>query len=281
MLFVTYEKIKNLIENLTKIVMKPICFEGLKITVCDVLRAKHPKNWTCPTHSHPWFEFNYVAKGGLYTTVDGTEFLAEKGSSYIIAPEVSHSHRHAKMGDDGFCIRFTLETTDKSGEEVAKALSVPLKKAFVSFAETMQPCNSVLAVKAEFASLVMHLYDSVYTEKASVQTDNSSLSHLVRLYIENRYTEKFSVRDMAKALNISYRTLARKFKEETRKNVTTELLEKRLSAAKELLLQSSLPLYEIALKCGFQNEYYFSSAFKKAEGITPSGYRKNDRNFLK
>lgn len=271
----TYEKIKNTIENLTKIVMKPIYFEGLKITVCDILRAKHPKNWTCPAHSHPWFEFNYVAKGGLYTTVDGTEFFAEKGSSYIIAPEVIHSHRHAKTGDDGFCIRFVIEPTDKDAEEVVKALYVPFKKTFTSFADTMQLCNNVLGIKSEFASLVMLLYDIVYTEKATVKTDNYSLSHLVGLYIENRYTEKFSVQDMAKALNISYRTLARKFKEETGKNVSAELLKKRLSVAKELLVKSSFPLYEIAAKCGFQNEYYFSSAFKKAEGITPSGYRKS------
>ena len=46
------------------------------------------------------------------------------------------------------------------------------------------------------------------------------------------------------------------------------------SRAQELLTQGDLPIGEIAEKCGFENVYYFSAAFKKRVGLPPSEYRK-------
>lgn len=274
----TIEKIKVITENLSRIVMKPIYFGGLKITVCDVLRAKHSKNWIYGTHSHPWFEFNYVAKGSLFTTVCGKEFLAEKGSSYIIAPEALHSHRNNKSGDDGFCIRFTVEA-DKAAERETKkimnALSVPQTKAFNSSIERMHLYESVPGIQAGFAAWVMLLYDRLHVEKAEEPEDIKKVSNLVFLYIEKYHGEKISAENIAAALNMSYRSLARKFKAETGKTVSESLTETRLSAAENLLIQSSLPLYEIAARCGYENEYYFSNIFKKQKGVSPSKFRKN------
>ena len=44
---------------------------------------------------------------------------------------------------------------------------------------------------------------------------------------------------------------------------------------KSVSRQQSEPviLKEISLKCGYANQYYFSTSFKKKMGITPSAYR--------
>lgn len=47
----------------------------------------------------------------------------------------------------------------------------------------------------------------------------------------------------------------------------------RFQRAKELLSSTNLAIYEIASACGFQSASYFSEAFLKHEGITPSQYR--------
>ena len=52
------------------------------------------------------------------------------------------------------------------------------------------------------------------------------------------------------------------------------LINIRIKNAKQLLVDTSLPLSEIAEKTGFENGYYFSTAFKKEVGLSPSEYRK-------
>ncbi|MEG1380078.1 MAG: helix-turn-helix domain-containing protein, partial [Bacteroidales bacterium] len=44
--------------------------------------------------------------------------------------------------------------------------------------------------------------------------------------------------------------------------------------AKELLINSSLSISEIAYKLGFENISQFSTFFKSKEGATPSDFRK-------
>ena len=120
----------------------------------------------------------------------------------------------------------------------------------------------------------MLLYDRLHVEKAKAPEDIKTVSNLVFLYMEKHHSEKISADNIAAALNMSYRSLARKFKSETGKTLSESLNETRLSAAENLLIQSSLPLYEIALRCGYENEYYFSNIFKKQKGISPSKFRK-------
>jgi transcriptional regulator GlxA family with amidase domain len=47
----------------------------------------------------------------------------------------------------------------------------------------------------------------------------------------------------------------------------------RLSRAKVMLAHSKLPLKAVASACGFADEYYFSSVFRRIEGLPPGGYR--------
>ena len=43
-----------------------------------------------------------------------------------------------------------------------------------------------------------------------------------------------------------------------------------------MLEQSDATIYEIAAKCGFSDQGYFSKVFQKEFGITPSAYRLSD-----
>ena len=47
----------------------------------------------------------------------------------------------------------------------------------------------------------------------------------------------------------------------------------RIDAACKMLETSSLSLKEISDKCGYANQYYFSTTFKKKKNMTPSAYR--------
>lgn len=48
----------------------------------------------------------------------------------------------------------------------------------------------------------------------------------------------------------------------------------RISAAKQLLAESDLLIYEVAEKCGYHDSFYFNRVFKKMTGISPGAYKK-------
>ena len=56
------------------------------------------------------------------------------------------------------------------------------------------------------------------------------------------------------------------------------LLRFRVTKATELLSDTDLPVKNISYSCGYANQLAFSKAFKKITGLSPSAYRKENRN---
>jgi AraC-like DNA-binding protein len=80
------------------------------------------------------------------------------------------------------------------------------------------------------------------------------------------------LRAAAKALAVSERTLQRRLKK-AGTTFAQELLEARLSRARQLMRQSDASLSTIALTVGFSSQQHFSTAFRKAFGEPPSSWR--------
>lgn len=74
-------------------------------------------------------------------------------------------------------------------------------------------------------------------------------------------------------LNPSY--LSRFYKQFTGKNLTDYINEVRIEAAKRLLKDTNLKVNEVAQKLGYESASYFTSLFKRIEGITPQEHRVN------
>lgn len=62
-----------------------------------------------------------------------------------------------------------------------------------------------------------------------------------------------------------------------RKSFVEVLSDTRMEKARELLETTSLKTYQVAEKTGFGDPHYFSLAFKKATGKTPTEYAKEKR----
>lgn len=100
------------------------------------------------------------------------------------------------------------------------------------------------------------------------------LASLQALFVERGV--KLGIGDAAKALGLSVRTLQRKLNE--RKTSFVELLSHaRLQLAKERLTRSQAPLTAIAIDAGFSSLQHFSTAFRKATGVSPSDWRAKHR----
>lgn len=101
------------------------------------------------------------------------------------------------------------------------------------------------------------------------------VSH-VQNYIENNYTKyDLSLDSVADILNLNPSYLSSLFKRVTGINFSTYVTDKRISMAKELLQDPLRSAGEIASLTGYESASYFTRAFKKKTGLTPTEYRKS------
>jgi two-component system response regulator YesN len=96
-------------------------------------------------------------------------------------------------------------------------------------------------------------------------------------YIEKNYQENITLQKVAEISNVSSYYFSRLFKKELGVNFSIYLKQRKIEKGKELLIQTSLPIENIATKLGYYEAGYFTKVFKQAEGITPSEYRKGVR----
>lgn len=94
----------------------------------------------------------------------------------------------------------------------------------------------------------------------------------VTKYIASNIDKRLTLHDTALTFNISPNYLSQLFKKYRNVGFNEYVTQQKINAAKELLQQGSLRVYEIADRLGFENAFYFSKVFKKYEGCSPREY---------
>ncbi|TKJ35560.1 hypothetical protein CEE39_00770 [bacterium (candidate division B38) B3_B38] len=100
-------------------------------------------------------------------------------------------------------------------------------------------------------------------------------------YIENNYTRKLYLGEIAKRACLSKHHFCRVFKTLTGQTVMEYVNNIRIEKAKELLRKTFFSITEICFEVGFTNISNFNRTFKKIAGVAPSKYRKIQQNNIK
>ncbi|WP_409345315.1 response regulator [Paenibacillus sp. MBLB4367] len=96
----------------------------------------------------------------------------------------------------------------------------------------------------------------------------------VAKYIQNHYQNELALQDIANRFYLSREHISRKFKQAFGENLSDYIERIRLQKAKLLLQSPHLRVAQVAEMVGYRDEKYFSKVFKKAEGLSPGEYRK-------
>ena len=94
----------------------------------------------------------------------------------------------------------------------------------------------------------------------------------VKTYIRENLNKRLSLNEVAAVFNFNPNYLSQLFSKYAGIGFVEYITGVRISAAKELLAQGNLRIYEIAERLGFESSFYFSKVFKKTEGISPKEY---------
>ncbi len=93
-------------------------------------------------------------------------------------------------------------------------------------------------------------------------------------YLHAHYAEQgFGMEKFSQALHISTSQIRRIFQKELGVSPLQYVLSLRIDLAKNLLHHECLPVKEVAYRCGFSSEYYFSRLFSEKTGFPPSSFR--------
>ncbi|AZO51585.1 MAG: helix-turn-helix domain-containing protein [Mesorhizobium sp.] len=134
-------------------------------------------------------------------------------------------------------------------------------------------------------SLVSRVCEQVLTDRVRGASDGQRLPLRARLGIQNSKvltiielmdanpSDPISVGDIAKQVGLSRRQIERLFRDEMGRSPARYYLEIRLERARHMLIQSSVPIVEVATACGFISASHFSKCYRELYAQTPQQER--------
>ena len=93
-------------------------------------------------------------------------------------------------------------------------------------------------------------------------------------FIQENFAEKLTLEDIAASAAVSTRECLRCFRSSIHQSPMDYLIEYRIRISKKMLETTSLSITDIALRCGFNSNSYYTKQFHRICGKTPNMYRK-------
>ena len=136
--------------------------------------------------------------------------------------------------------------------------------------------KSNLSAKFYCISLIYKLF-SLLSEKALLlKTENGHIMKALDIIDQNFQNPDFNVTALSKMIGLHYNYLSILFKRETGTSPKKAIYNCRIKNACKMLKFTDNSIKNIAWKCGFSDEFYFSRIFKKVMKVPPTEYRRSE-----
>ena len=227
-----------------------------------------------PIHKHDFWELIRLTAEKAFYYADGQTYELSQGDLILIPPNTPHNCKYKEYFRDSFIQFSTCDFPQKpflvhdNDGNIGKLFYMIVKLYTEKedyYHELIESFMNLIFVYLQKSICIKAAHPFVYAFKDE-------------LY-ENLSNPDF---DIGKAIgktgyNPDY--FRRCFKKEFHKSPLEYLNSLRITRAKQLLVQDDfISIENVASQCGFINNYYFSTFFKKHQGIPPLQYRKAKRN---
>lgn len=228
---------------------------------------------------------HYILSGTGYYSVNGKIHQLSAGDTFILYPntevkyyaDMKEPWEYAWVGFMGTDALSILRSTDFSKEqpfiEQGKIPKRILKSQLNHIYEVKG--NSHESAVAMTGALYTLLSTFMHYGGAKEPAKDISLTYVEKAknYISTSYSYPITIEDVASYVGISRSHLFRMFQSHQRESPKEYLSSFRIQQACHLLKKTSLSISSIAYSVGFENNLYFSKAFKKQMKVSPSQYR--------
>lgn len=295
-------------------VFKEIRHHGTQSFPCAVYRTHSIEKGTMVKHHwHEEVEILYFSGGEFRLEINMESFSIRSECFYFINPgelhsiitETSDSHwEDAVVFSPGI---LSFDSYDEAQIHLVKPIQngkllfprciapehsafTPLHNAFCDIMRAFGPMteDSVtdsslttndLTSQLYIKSSLLYMLATLSVHKLFIPTEknfNKSVESIkaTLTYIKENYYNKIYISDLAGRVNLNEQYFCRLFKKAIGCSPITYINEYRVKQAKRLLEETDLPVMEICLECGFNNQGNFLQEFRKRTGTTPLQYRK-------
>ena len=279
-------------------IMKTIPVHQLKSRVSSGIEIKHftpdymPKDdETLGAHRDDHYLFFLLEGGTAGLMIDFKELQFKEGSLYYVLPGQVHHRIDHSIATGWFIAVDTLlippECRDVFENKILLQLPVVLQEQ--PFTQCRQLLNLLYAKYSEhndnnfnmpviysllqaFLGIAAGYFNEEGQPGAVASRPAALAGQFKKLLIQHLATHK-SPSAYAEMMNVSEGYLNEVLKKITGFSVSQLILTEIMLEAKRLLYYSKLNVKQISHTLGYQDHTYFSRIFKKAENITPLGFR--------
>lgn len=147
--------------------------------------------------------------------------------------------------------------------------------------------------QAHEESVINRICEQCLTDRVRSATDRQRLPLRARLGVQNakllsiielmeaNISEPLALTDLAEDSNLSRRQIERLFRQNLGRSPARYYSELRLDRAKHLLLQSNLPIVDVAIASGFVSASHFSKCYRDQFGRPPQAERREKERLLR
>lgn len=251
---------------------------------------------------HNFWEFVYVDKGQIQVYADDNCFKLLQGEMVFHKPGQIHD-----LSGDGktasnvlvgcfFCENEAMEyfedkivKINKKNKELLSSIIYETEEAFEAPQNDTYLLEMTKKDKCQIGAqqmLKIHLeellirllreadYEHKHERAQSISRDNfeTELVDKIISYMNDNVGNNIRREDICAHFNLSITSLETTFKKVTSQSTMKYFSELKISVAKRMIRESSYNFTQISEMLGFNTPHYFSSAFKKNVGMTPSEY---------
>ncbi len=247
------------------------------------LRAFLTDDCSFPAHFHPDLELMMVLSGGVEAEIDGQKANLAAGDFAMIFPHQPHRYRQSPAEQTN--VAFIIAKPWYFGEYVhallgdhpadpvwrADRLPADIPWAVGRLVDPEVRHNRALG-RALLQIVLAHICTE-YPLEANSDAGFADMTCRAVDYIQQHYDEPLLLDDAARALGINRYALSRLFNGRLGVRFTSYLNELRIHKAQDLLQGSTIPIGDVAQRCGFENVRTFNRAFLACCGMPPREYR--------
>jgi len=219
---------------------------------------------------------HYYLNNKHYKLNENQCFLTEPGTVTLYKAEPTNPWTYTWICFNGDYVPHLLKQSNLNTDNPIINLSCnqtiyEIIKEMLSYHQ-LTPANECY-LQSKLYLIFAKLHEALQSVYNKVELNNNFYVTKAIEYIEKNTFTNLSVNDIARYLNISRSHLYALFKQELNTSPQQFLTNAKIANARELLSKTKIPIYSVALSCGYKNA--FSRAFKQVTNISPREYRQH------